>query len=371
MPREVFDKWMRYGGINTGHKQFSGGLDSERIESNNAADLAALTATSYVGDDKLDENVTWVVDFIAVTKGFLSSRVPSLFDLPDSTTIQATTNVLRNFYRYLLHHDVCPEHKLRIIEAIHIVNQAETELFATYRALLFFPGAFNTASSFLFGGYAHALYAGDQSWSGGSSDPGLTELDAKTAFALGMSAYEDFSVTIAREAAHTQVFHQTVKEIEENVGLEVVSVQPASVAVRELYASVSSKFDRPLGRLCCRAWTSNIFETWDLPEGMPTPDELRKGKQYEFYVEDDILHWCFPGMKIEATVRRLGSGMTFFDNVTRVHCSFYTVLENELMRKGTWQDVKWITREEQMARELRSANVGVFADAEEVDEADS
>ncbi len=64
---------MSFGGVDTGPKQFSGGLDQNSIGDMNAGEIAAQTATNFVSDDKLIEGAEakWAVDFEGVAKGFL------------------------------------------------------------------------------------------------------------------------------------------------------------------------------------------------------------------------------------------------------------------------------------------------------------
>ncbi len=55
-------------------KQYSGGLDARYLEGHTKAEIADMTAISYVGDDKEDvgnPGSKWTVDFEGVTKGFL------------------------------------------------------------------------------------------------------------------------------------------------------------------------------------------------------------------------------------------------------------------------------------------------------------
>ena len=65
----IFNRWLRYSGIDVGPKQFTGKLDQEFFDGYEAADVALLTATHYVGD-KDNEN-EWKVDFEGVAKAFL------------------------------------------------------------------------------------------------------------------------------------------------------------------------------------------------------------------------------------------------------------------------------------------------------------
>ncbi len=66
---DVFNKWLKFGGIDFGPKQFTGKMDQETLDQYDASEIALVTATHHVGD-KDDPNV-WAVDFEGVAKSFL------------------------------------------------------------------------------------------------------------------------------------------------------------------------------------------------------------------------------------------------------------------------------------------------------------
>ena len=51
----------------------------------------------------------------------------------------------------------------------------------------------------------------------------------------------------------------------------------------------------------------------------------------EFFLEEDLLQFCYPGMKLITSVWKLNCGLHFFDEVLMVYGSNYTVLANDLM----------------------------------------
>lgn len=70
--KNLFDKWLSYGGIDTGPKMFGGGLDAKTLSDKNAAEIREITATQYVGEDKGDgPDSEYVVDFVNVVKAFV------------------------------------------------------------------------------------------------------------------------------------------------------------------------------------------------------------------------------------------------------------------------------------------------------------
>ena len=70
--KNLFDKYLTYGGIAGGPKMFSGGLDADTLADSNAAEVANLTATHAVAFDQSDpRSEMYVVDFEGCLRGFL------------------------------------------------------------------------------------------------------------------------------------------------------------------------------------------------------------------------------------------------------------------------------------------------------------
>lgn len=64
---------MKFGGIDTTAKQFSGGLNSEFLEDADHADIAAAKASAYIEHVRRHngDKLKCKVDFAVVVKGFL------------------------------------------------------------------------------------------------------------------------------------------------------------------------------------------------------------------------------------------------------------------------------------------------------------
>lgn len=70
--KNIFDKYLRYGGIDSGPKMFSGGLDPQTLAESNAEDIRTLTATNFVPFDAMDpRSDKYEVDFVACLQSFL------------------------------------------------------------------------------------------------------------------------------------------------------------------------------------------------------------------------------------------------------------------------------------------------------------
>lgn len=92
------------------------------------------------------------------------------------------------------------------------------------------------------------------------------------------------------------------------------------------------------GKLLTKTWDSPLTPAEDLMEAeeiaLATAPKL--DKKYEFWVEDGILLNCFPGMKIDATVRELSIGVSYFDAIFGVYCSFFDASVSQ--RMADWKE---------------------------------
>jgi hypothetical protein len=68
--RNCFNSWLKWGGIETGQRMFTGRLEPEELETMEADEIARVTATHFAGQDKGDKEL-WAVDFEEVAKSFL------------------------------------------------------------------------------------------------------------------------------------------------------------------------------------------------------------------------------------------------------------------------------------------------------------
>lgn len=185
----AFNSFMKFGGVEAGQKQFTGRMDAEYLEDKDAADIALMLATHFVNGDKDDETL-WAVDFTGVVKGYFSSYQQPLEWSDERLAIYA--KVIRNFYNYILHHNVCPEYYGDVMEARNICDQALQEIPRVRQALKQCPGDFNRACSRLFGGREHELSGQNysiNSWYMPGSEP-LSEPHARIVFTVGLSACE-------------------------------------------------------------------------------------------------------------------------------------------------------------------------------------
>ncbi len=273
----------------------------------------------------------WPISLLHGSSFRRSCRLPQVFELGSEEKIKLCTSTIYNFLNYLVHHDVCPEYQDDIQAARAVCLQAEKELWYIARANAMLPGNFNQACSTIYGGIYRDTYIGDQEWACDLDGyKGMSPQLARKTFKIGFTAnasdemYERYkSQSLSRSIGMTSVV---------DTGLEVTGLVLADRKALKLYDHPEAAGLRALGKMKARTWyhpgDPDDDRTEEEEQAGPVPREV---KEYEFWVEDELLQRCFVGMKLETTVRHLSFGLDFFDNIAGVYCSFYRILPNEMM----------------------------------------
>ncbi|KAJ4379833.1 hypothetical protein N0V86_005017 [Didymella sp. IMI 355093] len=351
MYAKVFNKLMRYGGVESGPRMYQG-LSKTEMKEMDAEEMARAMAVHKVPWDREDEK-QWAVDFVGVGSAFLSSWYPAHYGYAPGG-IKTACQVLRSFYNYLRYHRVCPEYDEQLQAALEMCDIAERELVKVDAAGLALPGDFNTSASTLFDGAHAGLFAGDKSWAQKAeidgvtvNEMGLREQEARIKFSTGVAALGTDEQQDLVGATNLKI---TKKE---SISLEVISINMPDHITREVYATqtevVRHKLGHlePLGKLICKIWHADDCDEWDLPKGKypdGRPHKVDQGGRLEFWVEECVLHECFVGMKMDASIITLEGGIAILDQVKQTHCSFYTWLPNELWMDNKPKDVRWLAK---------------------------
>lgn len=267
--------------------------------------------------------------------------------------IKNACQVLRSLYNYLRYHRVCPEYDDQLQEALKMCDTAERELVKVDAAGIALPGDFNTSASTLFGGSHAGLFTGDQIWAQDvekegvpCNDIGVRNEEARIKFSTGVAVLGTDEQQDLLGATDLNIIKK------ESIGLEITAIIMPDVITKELYATQSEVVQHklghlePLGKLMCKVWYADDCDEWDLPkdkypDGKPHKVDQR---QFEFWVEENVLKECFVGMKIDAGIITLEGGITILDEVKQTHCSFYTWLPNELWMENKPKEVRWLAK---------------------------
>jgi len=345
--RAVFEKLMVFGGIDCGQRQFIGGNDQKQLkkEGCDAEEIAARTAYYGIAErvkDGIAEaedggRTTWVVDFEGLARAFLSSQFINFFNWYNEEVVKTATNVLRNFYNYLLLHDVCQEYKDQLLAAREVCSLAEEELINLCVIDRCLPGGFNTACSTLHeGSFAgvHRTVKSSDGWESVGGNVGLSDEEAKMIFRAGVAAYGTDEQYNKAEAAVNDKGTGFKAVAEEQLGLEVVRVEFADAEARAMYehGHLANTYVHAMGKLHCKRWAVPFAP----PSDLPLHATGVMADTFEFLVEDETLKLCYPGMKMEAVVKELDGGIRWIDRIDATFPSFFLWVQNERIRE--WKE---------------------------------
>ncbi|PYI06369.1 hypothetical protein BO78DRAFT_461311 [Aspergillus sclerotiicarbonarius CBS 121057] len=321
--REVFLKYLAYGGVDVGQKMF-GGVDDRDLQALDSEQILQARALASIRKDK--SNLT--VDFDAVVRGYLTSFFPYYFNPENEDMVKLATVTIRNFLSYLLYHDVCPEYKENIDQARTSCDIAAKELWKNQQFMAKGPGDFNTACSTLFGGDLYNVSVLGHDWKSSKDDSPLLTNDAARKIIK-------FALACAGEDAQTLRFLELDKQnalgatrIEDIDGFEITAIHPPDQVVCGFYDAQASDLN-PVGKVLAKSYRDPGLPAYDRSpeEDMVGPPEL----EFEFFLEGNLLQYCYPGMKVITPVWEMNCGFYYFEDVNRVYGSTYTVLDNDLM----------------------------------------
>ncbi|PNP59040.1 hypothetical protein THARTR1_01288 [Trichoderma harzianum] len=324
LPRTTyFDEYLFLGGVDTKQGAYSG-LDPKELKQLTPAQRREATARDVVyegtgGGDRFHDGdeTKWAVDFAGVAAGFLSRAIIPLTGLLTGP-MEDAIDVIENFLRYVLHHDVCPEYEENVKEALKVCLMAREEWPMLNSLQTALPGLFNFAATELFS----------------KTDPDAWALDlfqipdgfdAKSVFYSAITMLDD-----------AKVFEHLVGNAVELVNqyectLEITKVNLPTKELIERFQKLAITTDgnkkirlMPLGKLTLIP--AVIEDGWVEPDIQhPLQGEI------ELYFEQNILVNLKPGMKMTLEICELGADVRFVKHIRKIVPSFYTFLAQELM----------------------------------------
>jgi len=189
------------------------------------------------------------------------------------------SNLLTNFYNYILHHDVCPEYRNDILAARAICQVAVDELPKVVQVREMLPGSFNIAISTLTNGRYSGINSLGQSWTEHSSwqanGVDMTNEQARVILFTGLCAFADEKVvdTIDNAGSIDDWLPRIIPmEEKSDLGFEVAEIRRPDQEVLDLYKEQQKLVkDRdvdltPLGTVICKSWSVPSLVEYDLPK---------------------------------------------------------------------------------------------------------
>ncbi|RDW69330.1 hypothetical protein BP6252_08350 [Coleophoma cylindrospora] len=344
----IFTKYLVLGGIEANNtKQFTGGLDQDTIENSTAEEIAAIRATDFIRCNTKslrfydpEDPKQWVVDFEGLVKGFLSCHFPRVVGYESKEDVKLPCTIIKNFLNYVLLHDVCPEYTEDIMAARRICDKAEQELWAVRQVANALPGDYNIAASTLYGGEYRGKYIDSETlppWSThGDKPPSVAELGMSDRHAIWV-----FKASLSfagNQEQYLALLHDTLKAGKPVLkAYEVVAIDRTSLTHLDMYSGLKDQNGqtgtiKPVGYLRVVPWVGPGIEEEDLSDSDESNCSDEDSVIETLWIEDSILQHCFVGMKMIVTLKELGNGVRYFDQVHEVFCSFFTYLENEKLR---------------------------------------
>ncbi|RAL64003.1 hypothetical protein DID88_003191 [Monilinia fructigena] len=334
----ILTKYFALGGVEAGIKTFNGGLDKETLENSTAAEIAAIQATDFVRSSNAkyydpSDSENWVVDWEGIVQGFLSySAFKILGD--GENEIQMYCAVLRNFLNYVLTHEVCKEYTKEVMAARRLCDVAEKEYKSIRHLRQTFPGDFNVAASTLFG-KTHKLHMEINSAWGDVEDGANEWLTNIPILSLPVCRFVFGGIVafIGDENHFEQANKGDTHVVKtETRFLEVTGLHRASADIVEEFSHIKDPRGlgalKPVGKLLCKHWEGPGYNYEDTTDD---GNEVIDDSVEEFWLEDDILKHCYPGLKMEVVIQELNIGVKFFDQVIDLFPSFHLYLPNEKM----------------------------------------
>lgn len=275
-----------------------------------------------------EERKTWML-----RKRNRTSFFPCYFNPESEDMVKLATVTIRNFLSYLMYHEVCTEYTENIDEARRSCDIAGRDLWQNQQFIAKAPGNFNMGSSTLFGGSYYDMYVEDDKWAN-PKDKDTVRMTNQVARRVVMFAIAGAGTDLQARRFKDLTDENNVYGIRvENIdGFEVTAVVPPIKETLGFYQRHANEF-QPVGRLMGKAFRDPGKPPVDLsPEEKLEWDQgVDHMSEFEFFVELDLLQFCYPGMKLITSVWELNCGLHFFDEVLMVYGTNYTVLANDLM----------------------------------------
>lgn len=265
------------------------------------------------------------------------------FNPENEEGIKLATVTIRNFFTYLLYHDVCPEYKEDLEEARKTCDLAQSELLKNLQLVRQAPGMFNQSCSMLFGGTYYETAGEANKWAPSVDQNGapVNLNDAREILNFGIASMgtEDQAKRFQQLLNTGRVEAKKVYDID---GFQVLNVTRPSNEVKTFYRLANADV-AIVGKITARSYLDPAKPDLDLsPEERKAWDSGNAPSyEFDFLVDLPLLDLFYPGLKVVTPVWELSCGLHYFDDVISVYPSFHTVIANDLMLN--WKTPKSLT----------------------------
>ncbi|CAG7930815.1 unnamed protein product [Penicillium olsonii] len=353
--RKVFLKYLQYGGVGVGQNQMQGVSPQELKEMDKEEAMQARCNTRIFPTEK-----EFPISFNRVATGYL--QVPphetcyfmNHYNPETEEDIKLCTVTMKNFFTYLLYHDVCPEQKEDLEAARETCDRCEKELWLCQQVLHHDgPGHFNRACSMLLGGYYFEVVDDPEAWRHiryASDDIFTREIARKVVrYAIAINGDDRLTKKFKCLVEYDNVQAKLVEDID---GFEILSIEYPSEEVHAYYRELASDL-LPVGRVRAKEFRDESRGEFDLApwEKIDWDAGFAPAHKFEFFIEQSVLDLFLPGMKVITNVYETNFGMHFYDEVMTVLPSNYLFIYNDWMIDYKEpKPIDWIGDENEIAR---------------------
>ncbi|EWG46214.1 hypothetical protein FVEG_06771 [Fusarium verticillioides 7600] len=319
-----FNEYLFLGGVDTSPNTF-GGLSQQELKELTPAQRREATATDIIwassqGGDKFydGDDKKWTVDFAAVVAGFFSVSLVHLTSF-EPKKMEEGIDTIKNFLRYVLQHDVCPEYEDSVNEALEVCKTASIEWPMIRQLMADLPGYFNLACSEMFHHGSTAEHWSFQTFKRPKNfDPKAVFF---AAFAL-MNEPELFEKLSLKEPSFPCGFTCTLELVEVIRPEEDIVKRFNSLVIGDKVAN-----HVPVGKAVFKQ--GYIQDDWENPWAGEWPV---KEETITLFFDDALLANMMPGLRMVASITELDAGLRFLKSVEMIVPSFFIFLPQEMMR---------------------------------------
>jgi hypothetical protein len=310
--KNIFDDYLRFGGINTGPNAFQGrttGADNPGDELAEDDYEAAKAGIDSIEDD--DEDVS--VSFKDVAQIYFGSRFIRQSKFIQLSEFQDAPEVVDAFLRYLQIRNVCPEYAEDIQAARDICARARLELPRCKILITLLPDKFNQACSVLFEGNQKDIMDFVPTWNTGDSKLQAT-YGSFMADTIGMTKDEAMSIVgpvvgdVEKRKVVDRKLVQRVRVVEIE-GQESSGVNPGEkISDPVLLGSTSADSQHAVAGIYVKVTISDIETSLT---------------NYTILMEKRISDQILPNLVFTADFYKLDNGQWYIDQVNSIFPSFF------------------------------------------------
>ncbi|KAJ5496865.1 Argonaute complex subunit Arb1 [Penicillium fimorum] len=348
--RKVFLKYLQYGGVSVGPNHSQGVTPSELKEMTKEEAMEARCTTAIFPK----RGKPYPIQFNDVATGYLTGYYMGYYNPDTEEEIKVCTDTMKNFFSYLLYHDVCPEYKEDIEEARKTCDRAAKELWMNQQLVHHSgPGDFNRGCSMLFGGYYFEDVDDPDAWTNvrhADQKAFTTEIARKVVkYAIAITGNDRTARKFKILADMDLIEANQVQDID---GFEVISVEAPTEETIAYYKELGSDLI-PVGKVRAKEFRDPARGPFDLApwEKVDWDAGFAPAYEFEFLLETDFFVNLLPGIKIITTVYETNFGQYYFDEILSVLPTFYKFMYNDWMMDYVEpMPLNFIPDEEEIAR---------------------